>query len=167
MKMQCQETVMQCQEKIAFPKEEARRHNSCRPCVSDCSQECNDSFARVYKAAGMRKVVWSGEEWAAADERRRRVHADATLAPQPPTWPALYSPPSICRCLTALHAHDSIIKCHHHALSNTSRKRNVCRGHASSCPCVTACHLARWRCWAWRCQRSLTALAATSATLKI
>ena len=80
MKMQCQETVMQCQEKIAFPKEEARRHNSCRPCVSDCSQECNGSFARVYKAAGMRKVVWSGEEWAAADERRRRVHADATLA---------------------------------------------------------------------------------------
>lgn len=34
----------------------------------------------MYTAAGMCKVVWSGEKWAAADERRRRVHADATLA---------------------------------------------------------------------------------------
>lgn len=26
------------------------------------------------------QVLWNGEAWAAADERRRRVHADATLA---------------------------------------------------------------------------------------
>lgn len=53
--------------------------------------------------------------------------------PQPPTWPALYSPPSICRCLTALHAHDSISTCHHHALvrgsSYDAGRHQRCTGH--------------------------------------